>query len=169
MSNLFDKKDIFSWANCEEAKKYIGEEGYFRDDYQEDLAAWHKGLLQDVDQSMPVDCTFETENNNVYGLFLPANKVKQPKKKFRPFQTVEEFSKTLEVKELLGAEITYRRKDNYLYTYNGIVTKYTHTSDNNTIFCSINLGATVFSLHELFNEYEWQDKEGNWQPFGVED
>ena len=46
MSKLFDKKDIFSWSNCEEAKKYIGEEGYFRDDYQEDLACWSKGLLQ---------------------------------------------------------------------------------------------------------------------------
>jgi hypothetical protein len=39
MSNLFDKKDIFSWANCEEAKKYIGEEGYFCDELREYLTA----------------------------------------------------------------------------------------------------------------------------------
>ena len=139
MSKLFDKKDVISWANCEEAKKYIGEEGYFRDDYQEDLAAWYKGLLQEIDPSMPIDCTFENENNDVYGLFLPACKVKQSPH-WRPFETTKELKDALGVTELLGAKITYRRKDSHLYTYNGIVTKYTHmSSDNNTIFCSLNI------------------------------
>lgn len=170
MSSLFNTEDVLSWANCEEAKKYIGEEGYFRDDYQEDLAAWYKGILQEIDPSMPVDCTFETENNNVYGLFLPADRVKQARSpNWRPFETTQELKDALGVNELLGAKITYRRKDNHLYTYNGIVTKYTHMSsdDNKTIFCSINLGVTVFSLHELFTEYEF-DHFG-WQPFGVEE
>lgn len=75
MSKLFNKKDVYSWANLEEAKKYIGEEGYFCDECREDLGTWHKGLLQDVDQSMPVDCIFENEENEVFGLFLPACKV----------------------------------------------------------------------------------------------
>ena len=55
MSNLFDKKDVISWANCEEAKEYIGEEGYFRDDFQEDLAAWYKGILHDRDLNASVN------------------------------------------------------------------------------------------------------------------
>lgn len=87
----FDKKDVFSWSNCEEAEKYLGEEGYFRDDYQEDLAAWYKGFLKDVDQSMPVDCIFEDEENDVHGLFLPADRVKQqePEKNWQPFGVEE--------------------------------------------------------------------------------
>ncbi len=27
----FDRKDIFSWSNAEDAKKYIGKSGYFAD------------------------------------------------------------------------------------------------------------------------------------------
>ena len=77
MSKLFDKKDVYSWSNLEDAKKYIGEEGYFCDTYHESLPAWYKGILQDVDQDMPVDCIFEEEENEVFGLFLPANKIKQ--------------------------------------------------------------------------------------------
>jgi hypothetical protein len=172
MSNLFEKKDVISWANCEEAKKYIGEEGYFRDDYQEDLVAWYKGILQEIAPSLPVDCTFEDEKNNVYGLFLPADRVKQARSPhWRPFETAKELKDALGVNELLGAKITYRRKDNPLYTYNGIVTKYTRMSsdDNNTIFCSISIGGTVLSLRDLFNEYEWFSDRFGWQPFGVEE
>ena len=77
----FDKKDVYSWSNCEEARQYIGEEGYFCDTFHESLAAWYRGMLQDVDQSMPVDCIFEDEENEVFGLFLPADKVKKLKKK----------------------------------------------------------------------------------------
>ena len=73
----FDKKDVYSWSNCEEARQYIGDEGYFRDTYCESLAAWHRGILQDVDPSMPVDCIFEDEENEIFGLFLPADKVKE--------------------------------------------------------------------------------------------
>lgn len=77
MNNLFDKEDVFSWANSGDARQYIGEEGYFCDTYHENLAAWHKGMLQDVDRSMPVDCIFENEENEVFGLFLPADKIKR--------------------------------------------------------------------------------------------
>ena len=31
----FDKKDVFSWSNAEEAKQYINKEGYFSDDLDE--------------------------------------------------------------------------------------------------------------------------------------
>ena len=82
----FDKKDVYSWSNCEEARQYIGEEGYFCDTFHESLAAWYKGMLQDVDPSMPVDCVFEDEENEVFGLFLPADKVKKLKKKNKNFK-----------------------------------------------------------------------------------
>ena len=29
----FDKKDVYSWSNCEEAKTYIGKTGYFNNDF----------------------------------------------------------------------------------------------------------------------------------------
>jgi hypothetical protein len=77
--------------------------------------------LQEIDSSLPVDFTFEDEENNVYGLFLPACKVKQARSpRWRPFETTKELKDALGVNELLGAKMTYRRKDNPLYTYNGI-------------------------------------------------
>ena len=29
MNNLFDKKDVYSWSNAEEAKEYLGKDCYF--------------------------------------------------------------------------------------------------------------------------------------------
>ena len=161
MNNLFDKKDVISWANCEEAKKYIGEEGYFRDDYQGDLAAWSKGLLQDVDPSMPVDCIFEDEENDVHGLFLPADKVKQPEpaKKWRPFKCSEEFIKLVGCD--VGDRLTMRRKGLRIVR-NVLVLELAQGLG------TLGLGTHIFCYRELFDDYEWQDKEGNWQTFGVE-
>ena len=162
MSKLFDKKDIFSWASCEEAKKYIGEEGYFCDEFKEDLSAWHKGMLQDVDQSMPVDCIFEDEENEVFGLFLPADKVKQqePEKKWRPFKDCAEFVRTVGCG--LGDRLTIRRKGLQIVR-NVLVLELAQGLG------TLGLGTHIFCYRKLFDDYEWQDQEGNWQPFGVEE
>lgn len=162
MTNLFDKKDVISWANCEEARQYIGEEGYFRDDYQEDLACWSQGLLQEIDPSLPVDCTFEDEENNLHGLFLPADKVKQPEpaKKWRPFRDCAEFMRT--VRCGLGDRLTIRRKG--LQIVRSVLVLELAQG-----LGTLGLGTHIFCYRELFDDYEWQDKEGNWQPFGVEE
>lgn len=168
MSKLFNKKDVYSWSNLEDAKKYIGEEGYFCDGFTEDLGAWHKGLLQDVNQSMPVDYIFEDEENEVFGLFLPADKVKQSKKKFRPFQTVEEFSKTLGIKELLGAEITFRFKEKPQKIHVSVITEKGFWSQENiTTLDSVVMGGCDFTMNELFTDWEWLKDGSQWQPFGV--
>lgn len=160
MSKLFDKKDVFSWSNCEEAKKYIGEEGYFRDDFQEDLACWSKGILQDVDSSMPVDCIFEDEENDVHGLFLPADRVKPPQpKRLRAFKDYAEFTKTVGCD--VGDRLTMRRKG--LQIVRSVLVLELAQG-----LGTLGLGTHVFGYRELFDDYEWQDKEGNWQTFGVE-
>lgn len=168
MSKLFDKKDIFSWSNCEEAKKYIGEKGYFRDDYQADLAAWRQGILQEIDPSLPVDCTFEDEENCAHGLFLPADKVKQQEpKKWRPFKTIDEFKKTLNSINFLDA-LTFREKHDTSHQYCAVFDGFV---DTNGELDRVSLGGKFWTAAELFNHYEWFDDEKteDWQPFGVEE
>lgn len=167
MSNLFDKKDVYSWSNLEDAKKYIGEEGYFCETCHESLALWHKGLLRDVNQSMPVDCIFEDAENEVFGLFLPADKVKEVKeeKKWRPFKNLEEFKTELNGIEY-GDVVRFREKsDHAIKLYGG----YLGHSEKDGQLLALALGAFFYSPEKLFEDYEWQDKEGNWQIFGVEE
>ena len=96
MSELFNKEDIFTIVNAEEAKQYIGKEGYFASN----LAELKKNINSDshilsdiLDDNasarfMYVDkCT-----DMVFELFLPADKVKQTEKKWRPFRYMDEFS-----------------------------------------------------------------------------
>lgn len=169
MSNLFDKKDVFSWSNCEEARQYIGEEGYFRDTYCESLAAWHRGILQDVDQSMPVDCIFEDDENEVFGLFLPVGKVlpvPMRPKKYRPFKSIEEFRKTLNNINFLDA-LTFREKH---YTFRKYCAVFNGYGDSNDELDGVGFGGAYKTPVDLFNHYEWYDeKTEKWMPFGVEE
>ena len=156
MSSLFNTEDVLSWANRDKAEAYVGKEGYFADSLEKLEGVIKNRIIYTlIEVGVDVSCFREGEYKFRFGLFLPTDKVLpvpiRPKK-YRPFRTVEEFSQTLGVKELLGAKMTYKRKDNNLYTYNAIVTQHTHESrDDQTIFCSIRLGETVFSLCELFN------------------
>lgn len=165
MSNLFDKKDVFSWSNCEEARQYIGEEGYFCDTYHENLAAWHKGLLQDVDQSMTVECIFEDEENEVFGLFLPADKVKPPQPKiFRPYTDLNEFQNNVGG---LSETVLFRSKNDKEHMYKALIVGFDFYT---RIVC---LSYYKYSLKELFDRFEWfncrESVDGEWQPFGVEE
>ena len=164
--NKFDKKDVISWANCEEAKKYIGEEGYFRDDFQEDLAAWYKGILQEIDPSLLVDCTFEDEENHVYGLFLPACKVKQqePKERWRPFKNYTEFNSVVGVgiRDVLVYRFNGYGKD---VTLVGVIDGFRLSAEGDEII----IAGIRFTLEELFIHYTWKDSKDNWHKFGVEE
>lgn len=163
----FDKKDVYSWSNCEEARQYIGDEGYFCDTYHENLAAWHRGILQDVDQSLPVDCIFENEKNEVFGLFLPACKVKQARSPhWRPFKNCKELCQYIRVtgEDLyVGLTLNIRNKENKTVRQ-VLVTEINYDKP------LIGLGISLFDLENLYRSYEWQDEDnGEWQPFGVEE
>lgn len=161
MSKLFNKKDVFSWSNCEEARQYIGEEGYFCDTYHESLAAWHKGLLQDVDQSMTVECIFEDEENEVFGLFLPADKVIEvEEKKYREFKDFNEFR--FWTGKRVGSVIVYRDK----LTNDEIEAVITRSKLYGN---SVEIGAVEYTLKELFEQWEWLSDGNEWCLFGVEE
>ncbi len=45
---IFNKKDVFTSVTYEEAKRYIGEEGYFTNNFCTDLSKWDRKVLKDV-------------------------------------------------------------------------------------------------------------------------
>ena len=98
-----------------------------------------------------------------YSYFLPENILKPVGKKYRPY-SIKDFRKAF-VNEKLEVFIILRDKHNpddiYTLRYDGSVRK--------GQFEYIYLGAKIFSFKSLFENYEWQDSNGNWQPFGVID
>lgn len=77
---IFDKKDIFTIVTAEEAKAYIGKQGYFGDSIQD--------LVREINEYGPDELAEVFPEHNLhevfrpqyyessYGLFLPAEKVK---------------------------------------------------------------------------------------------
>lgn len=158
----FNKKDIYSWANCEEARQYIGKEGYFAH------------TLSQLDNRIQKSdfCTLEKicdSNTNCFcrsgdgvmcywSMFLPVDKVKKvEEKKWRAF-TLEEFNKTIP----MGTVFKYRYKKN-----KAEVSIYYHAyleleNGDKAIFFE----KSYRSLNCSFNELELF-LNGEWQPFGV--
>jgi len=166
----FDKKDVFSWSNCEEAQKYVGQEGYFGDTLEGlEAQIQRQNLLKlgRIDASDAIcfhtleqdELDFDTGSDEC--LFLPADKVKQPKpKRLRQFKDYAEFIRT--VGSDLGDRLAIRRKE--LPIIHRVLIIEFHQGIN-----TVGLGLCTYSYRELFEDYEWQDKEGNWQTFGVEE
>lgn len=77
---VFDRKDIISWSNSENAKKYVEQQGYFGNSFQ-DLITNVKNnttsILWNVFRADEVHCVFEDVHDIRYGLFLPIDKVRE--------------------------------------------------------------------------------------------
>lgn len=166
----FDIKDVFSWSNAEDAKQYIGKEGYFADnlnDLQECVSNNNFQTLfsLDLDPETDVDSIFSiTEIDYKYALFIPADKVKEVKeKKWRPFKTIEEFFDIYN--KNVGSLITYRVKVNPLREITTSIIGYikeANGEDQLQIGLSSLQLSTWHEITEIWNEESWQ-------PFGVED
>lgn len=74
----FDKKDVLTVVTVEEARKYIGKEGYFADRYSDLEGLIEDNLLVKL-IAIDSDCSYCFRSLNVgdYGLFLPIDKVKE--------------------------------------------------------------------------------------------
>ena len=165
MSELFDKKDIFTPVNAGEARQYIGKKGYFASN----LAELRKNInsdsyiLSDIlnDNALARFMYGDNCTNKVSELFLPANKVKQqePEKKWRAFEDANEFK--IWVGKDLGNTITMKRKFIPTEMRSVLITELRPQG------FIIGLGTCTYSYHELFEEYEWQNPDNKWQPFGV--
>lgn len=169
MNNLFDKKDVYSWSNAEEAKEYLGKDCYFAHSVgglSEHIKTGVMGILKDIFNSNydAVSCAFG-DGTSTWGLCLPADKVievEEPKK-WRPF-TLEEFLNKFSV----GTKISMREKDqtrSFYCLFGGYQTDNDQTEKSHILV----IGSLWYSLNELLNNYEYLDEHGNWQPFGVKE
>jgi len=171
----FDKKDIITAINCEDAKEYINKKGY----YGYSLAEWEPCKLLNVylKETTDVRDTFYVNDHGIVHfcpMFIPADKVKKLKKQWRPFKTIDEFKKTLGDKKgdvfiplSLGDEVTYRPKSDVTTELHVIFNGYKIINNQ---FIYVLLGVWFYYLKDLFDRYEFLDKKTNqWKLFGVQE
>ena len=159
----FDKKDVYSWSNAEEAKQYIGKEGYFSNNFSglqnKVRNCYELSILENIDNYGI--CCFNTKVADGFGLFLPADKVKEVEdKKRREFRTFEEFALYLGT---IGCNVRFRKKGDINQEYLSVISSFNFGARTVTI------GARIYNFAELFKGYEWRDEDGEWHPFGVEE
>ncbi len=174
MTKTFDKKDVYSWSNCEEARQYIGKFGYFSDCCFDDLNDWSHGELtqiypfNDIDEIFSFNDRSSFDDRYKYGLFLPAEKVKEVReaKKYRPFKNCKELCQHIHVTgEDLYAGLTLNIRNKADKRVRQVLITEIRLDEP-----LIGLGTWLFDLEKLFEAYEWQDEDnGDWKPFGVEE
>ena len=160
----FDIKDVKTWNNRDNVE--VGDKGYFANDihFLDDIVSMNLiGVIEEIDEN-GVLC-FKKNGANNFGFFLPIDAVKKdkPEKKYRPFETIEEFVKTIGD---IGTIITYREKKEPSQEMRGIFTGYMW--DRACRGWILGLGATLYRLENLFELAEYKYK-NEWQPFGVEE
>ncbi len=160
----FDKKDVYSWSNAEEAKTHIGKTGYFNNDFESIKRAIELGgpaVLDRVDTNS-IWCFKALGVSLCFGLFLPADKVKEVEepKKWRAFKDFNEFK--ILTNKSIGSVIVYKDK----LTNDELEAVITRSKLYENF---VEIGAVQYTFKELFDQWEWLDKDGHWQPFGVEE
>lgn len=157
--------------DIEQAREFVGKECIFSDKY-ENFKNLDKYLFDNSDYSAILsiddytrngDYVFRNAKNGVhYGLILPLEWAKEPEKKWRAY-TIAEFQETFTV----GRAVRFRRKDaptkEHLLAFGGYYTLH----DGRV---SILFGIHLYTLEELFEQYEWQEfYTDEYRPFGVEE
>lgn len=144
----FDKKDVYSWANCDELR--LATQGYAGNSLS-GLACNPDGIVQllSIDESRALCFTVESNQDNlakVYhcAFFVPIDKVKE-EKKWRAFKNLEEFKTELNSIEY-GDVVRFRQKSDHaimkLKDFLEIVYDYEELS----IF---NAGSSDYVLHRV--------------------
>ena len=141
------------------AMGFIGKNGFFADAINcfENLSECESGKLVDVKDKKIYP--FECDNKQKYTFFIPEEWV-ESKEKYRAY-TLEEFIEAME-SGLFESWIKMRpvgskKECEFLYT------GYQETEAGEYI-C---LGCFQFDFISLFKNYEIQDLDGKWHPFGV--
>ena len=158
----FDRKDVYSWSNADEAKTYIGKTGYFNNDFESIKRAIELGgpaVLDRVDTNS-IWCFKALGVSLCFGLFLPANKVKEvEEKKWRAFKDIGEFQCV--TNKFIG-DIIEVKSDWDGRAYRCLIMWATEGY--------IGMASLRFSLLiDLFEHYQWKDSNNEWKPFGVEE
>ena len=157
-SRIINPLEIYSPVNAMLAQVYIGQNGIFSNDSQdfENLKNAKLRVLTSLELREGYTKRF-CSDGFWYEYFLPLANVEN--KKYIPC-TLDNFGLNI------GDLLRFRKKDDHNFE---IGTMYMGYIKNNGIV-RVMLGNTYYSLEELFNDFEWFDKDSNtWEPFGVEE
>ena len=176
MDKLFDSKDILTVATADQA--VVGTKGYFGDNLVNLIADVRQGKVETLTDVTPdVTYCFESNNDLHYIFFLPADRVKNKVKVYRPIKTIDELFRFLtpdfeirnneksnrykKVETLLRRKITIRRKEDNFIKVMVITDIYFYDNDdNNDIYLNGDLLKYLFCKYEIL-------RNGEWQPFGI--
>ena len=150
----------FCCFGAEKCVKYIGHKGYFSNniDFFKNIDLCIYGTLEavHVDQAESFEMR---DNRKFYRYFIRECFVKPKEKQYRPC-TLDDFSLNI------GDLIRFRKKDDHNFEIETMYMGYMKTNG----IVKVLLGQCYYSLEELFNDYEWFDKDSNtWEIFGVEE
>ena len=161
-------KRPLSCLDIDEAKEFIGKEGYFTDC----LAVFtnirryeKKWMLKAIDEK--AQRCFEDADGVCWDYFLPVEWVtpEEPECKWRPF-TLDEFTERFALE--IGTRVFYVRSKNTPERKQRLLLTGLN-KEKDPDLCGIGLGPYFFRFSELFYFYEVKIGEKDWQPFGVEE
>lgn len=155
--------------DTEIAKQFIGKKGYFShyvDNYA-DLKSTVLGTLGSTGDTFHESfcCIEEPFDNYYYEFFMPAEWVKEPEKKYRPFTLAEWIGQ-----HTIGDVIKFRNSHNQEFhvMYSGYIFDTNDDIQDIRTKGQIMFVTSAYSFQELFDNYEICVY-GEWQPFGVLD
>lgn len=149
-------------------------EGYFSND--DEFKVYEQGVLNGITY-LHGDLNFITADGNKYDYFIPADEcviIVKPevdndvKAKLRSFNSITEFKLYTNVGDFSGSNnvIVMRYKnDRSAIRYERFL-GYMYNSDID--YTLVNIGGSMYTLHELFNNYEFL-KDNVWNMFGTVD
>ena len=165
-SRIIDGKKPLTCFDSDEAKQFIGQEGYFSNDKTDfqDLNDACRDVLQDVldsyDDNTP---PFKYSDYFLQNYFLPIAWTKE--KPYRAYQ-VKEFYDLFADK--VGKQVfTIRNKYDPDNAFVALLTEVPFYTNTNKYL--VGLGTDTYTLPELVKKYEiFDNSENKWKPFGVE-
>lgn len=180
MELCFDKKDVFTIANVEEAKAHLNTKGYFGDKYTDLENDIRENYLQtlteiDTDDHADIDQIYGT-GSYYYGMFLPADKVKRSKKEARVIKKLADLRELLGVDELVGTVVHLKGIDSDHKVANlieSIITSTTESTIDNSCFFVIGShtykidadGTPDPALEKLMKYTLIRNKDGDYVPW----
>ena len=161
MGTLFNKTDVLSWVNCQDATPYLGRDGYFADSLQEMHNEIKNNCKKKLIKIHTDDATKCFENDSISkALFISAEKVKT--QKYRPFRSHNEFMLLTGLS--VGDILNIRKKGNPDSYDECLILAVRHHSDEPMYLFSDFVGFKT--AQELFDNYEWKSGD-KWLCFGI--
>ncbi len=167
-NRIIDKLKIFTPINTDGASEYIGEEGFFTDDYKRlgDVTKLTRSKLYDVHEDQTGLVYTTSGSDGVWKFFIPLSNIKLKEKNYRPFRTLEELRGC---GITLGSAITIRNDTYPEVALSVLVTEINYNPENNELI-DITLGATGYEFDILWESYSiLKDNINWWVPFGFEE